>query len=326
MIFFIKKNKIWLNKQLEILKEKYFDTSWDELELLLYPFKKLDIQHKASKLKIKRKSNKYTQNDIMFIKENYNILSYKEIGRILGKTECAIGNKINKLGLKSRSFWSNEEIELLKDIYNKYPTKDLPKYINRTKETIVVMANNLGLKKTNRYTKKYSEEILLKQLIDFSKELNRTPTIYDIDNNDNIAGSMTFHRYFGSYIEALKLADLEIHRSLFGKDFKVYYSKNNDICLSQAELYITNYFIDNNINYKKEVLYKYIIKNDERCNNKRCDWLLDNNVIVEYFGMPSKPYYKIKMDNKIKICKENNIKLIELYRSDLNKLDSIFKN
>jgi hypothetical protein len=41
--------------------------------------------------------------------------------------------------------------------------------------------------------------------------------------------------------------------------------------------------------------------------------------------MPERESYKEKMNQKIEICDENNIKLIPLYRKDLNKLHKIFK-
>lgn len=60
------------------------------------------------------------------------------------------------------------------------------------------------------------------------------------------------------------------------------------------ECIITNYYIDNNIKYKKETSYKEFIKNDTR----RFDWKLfinDKYYYVEYAGI----YYPEKMNHEI---------------------------
>lgn len=136
---------------------------------------------------------------------------------------------------------------------------------------------------------------------------------------------MTYIRKFGSYSNACKLLDLPININIFGNSVQAYTSINGDICYSSSELIITNYLYANGINYKKEVLYKDII-NDERCKSKRCDWLISDNIIVEFFGMPRKKFYEIRMNEKRVICKDNNIRLIELFEKDLRKLDKIFNN
>ena len=56
------------------------------------------------------------------------------------------------------------------------------------------------------------------------------------------------------------------------------------------------------------------------------DWLIGNNVIIEFFGIEKDKKYIEKKENKIKICKENNIVMIELYFKDLKFLDKIFEN
>lgn len=135
---------------------------------------------------------------------------------------------------------------------------------------------------------------------------------------------MSLYRYIGGYREACKLAGLPININIFGSNGYSYMSKNNDLCWSKAEVVITNYFIDNNINYKREVLYSDYTT-DKRVHNKNCDWVINNTIFVEYFGMMDKEYYKSKAEIKIKICNDNNIPLISLTEKNLNNLDEIFK-
>jgi hypothetical protein len=97
-------------------------------------------------------------------------------------------------------------------------------------------------------------------------------------------------RHFGTYAKACELAGLQPN-----KDFaQIYYSKNGDICLSLQEKVITDLLIDNSIPFEKEVYYKDIT-DDIRCGMKRCDWLI-HDVIVEYFGMMEKPWYREKQN------------------------------
>ena len=46
------------------------------------------------------KNTEWTDNELDFIKKNYNILSYKEIARTLDRSYNAVALKINRLGLK----------------------------------------------------------------------------------------------------------------------------------------------------------------------------------------------------------------------------------
>jgi len=99
---------------------------------------------------------------------------------------------------------------------------------------------------------------------------------------------------------------------------RTYRSKNNDLCLSQPELIITNLFINNDLLYEKEAYYS-IFTDDIRCGYKRCDWFLSNGdgIIVEFFGMERRESYKKRMVVKQTICKDNNLILLELYPEDM---------
>ena len=113
---------------------------------------------------------------------------------------------------------------------------------------------------------------------------------------------------------------------------RVCYSKNGDRCLSTGEKIITDFFIDNNIRYEKEVPYKNFVKTNIRY---VADWKISDGVMVEYFGfIKSSKTSKIvvsylkKTKRKIFFCKKNNIKLIPIYPNDVNleTLEKMFKN
>lgn len=52
--------------------------------------------------------NKWNENDIKFLKENYKNMTNKELAKILNRTKTAIDIKINKLGLKKSKYYYNE--------------------------------------------------------------------------------------------------------------------------------------------------------------------------------------------------------------------------
>jgi len=323
-----KRVNLWTNEQIEILNEKYPYETWDVLIDLLKPFTKNQITDKASCLKIKRLLHFWTDEEVNILKDNFNNISMKELIKLIpNKTKSAIGSKAIKLNLTIDKSWTDEEINLLKSIYSITKKKELLELLpNRSADTITVMANSLGLKKDyNNTNKDKIKKFLIDKLKEFAKELGRTPMQLEIKDNKDMPGHVTYNRYFGSYSNACIIANLVPNMCLFGKNKNVLLSKNNDICLSISELIITNYFIDNNIYYERNVLYRDLI-NDKRCKGKITDWILKDNIIVEFFGMPNKDYYRVKMEEKISICKDNNIKLIEIYPNDINKLDEIFKD
>lgn len=265
----------------------------------------------------------WTQEQINFLKLNYNKHSNKELSILLNKSLSSILSKASYLGIKKRDFWTQEEIEILKKLYPIKTNKQLEKIFHHPSESIGVKARGLNLKKSLGLKYHDLDEYII-QLQILSHQLNRTPLFTETQNKEWFIPSKTLFRYCGGYREVCKLAGLPININIFGSTHPAYVSKLGDLCWSKAEVIITNFFIDNKINYKREVLYsKYII--DDRCNTKNFDWVINNSICVEYFGMMDKEFYCKKANEKIKICKDHNVDLIELYENDLSNLLNIFK-
>jgi hypothetical protein len=66
---------------------------------LLNVDKKQRILNKASNLGLKRIDSKWNKEEIQFIKDNFEKMSYKEIGKLLNRTEFAVCTKIGRLKL-----------------------------------------------------------------------------------------------------------------------------------------------------------------------------------------------------------------------------------
>lgn len=313
----------WTEEKINILRDIYPNGNIEQLLKVFYPAKIDSIRHKASDLGIKVIGD-YTEDDILFIKENYEKMTYSEIGDILGRTSSAIGIKIMNLGLVKSRKWSNEEIEIVKTIYPEYGAKyTMENYLPYRKEcSIINIATKNRIFRINKDEKYYNHEDLIIWLKDLADEIGRTPKTKELTKYF-LPHPKTYERYFGSYANACELAGLIPNSNLFGKPI-ICYSKNGDRCLSESELKITNFFIDTKILYHKEIQYfDYMPK--EECGNRRTDWVIGNNVFVEYFGMSDKEHYYARMIEKRELCRKYNIELIELFRNDLKNLHRIFQ-
>ena len=103
-------------------------------------------------------------------------------------------------------------------------------------------------------------------------------------------------------------------------------------CLkSNGEQLITSILQNNNINYKKEYTFPDLKTNQTYASRLRFDYAIfdDNNnllCLIEYQGYQhyniNNQWYKPENDVlKRKYCQNNNIKLVEIKYTDLNKID-----
>jgi len=316
-----KKNK-WTEEHTKLLYEYYPTATWEVLLEKLNPFPKDTILHYASKLKIERLIyNEYTEYELHMLCKFYELIPTKELVKYLpGRTESSIVTKANRIGLVSREKWNKDDSELLKKLYLTKTNEELGKIFHRTIGSIMGQGQNLGLNKDpeEHLYIIYNKEKLINDLKEFAKALGRTPIAFEVNENKDMAHYNTYRRCFGSYVNACQESGLEPNYDGNMYSSKTYRSKNNDLCLSQPELIITDLFIDNDLSYDKEVYYS-AFTDDIRCGYKRCDWFLANDIIVEYFGMERREFYKKRMQEKQSICSDNNLILIELYPKDMKK-------
>tara|TARA_R110000787_G_scaffold7157_4_gene24638 strand:- start:327 stop:1337 length:1011 start_codon:yes stop_codon:yes gene_type:complete len=135
------------------------------------------------------------------------------------------------------------------------------------------------------------------------------------------AGSKLIHsatRFFGSWNKAIKECGLEPNKQVFVR--KKIKCSDGHIVDSLSERIIDEYLNSNGI--------KHEIQKDYPNSNWVCDfYLTELDIYVEYFGLYEVDEYKEVADKKIKFCKDEGIKLIQIYPSDLypsNRLDEIF--
>lgn len=280
------------------------------------------------------KYKKWTNEEISFLLKNYKTMYISDIADILGRTVKTTVNKLYDFNIKgfkiykySNNKWTDEDLILLKKVYPYYTNEYIASVIfnkKYNKDNIKYMGRNkMKLRKANKYElgptkREFTKEYMLKSLLDLYKKLGRTPTIFDLKNN-NMPSSKSYERYFGSYTNACKCAGLKINfKSIHNKD-NVFYAKDGTECFSNSEVIITSYLIDNNIDFIKDE--KYITyTNIKEFGNKRFDWKV-RNYFIEFFGLIGYKDYDIDMNKKIELCNKNNIKLICLFKEDLTNLN-----
>lgn len=323
--------KEWTLEEIEMFKKMYPTEDWEVLEDV-FQTSKDSLAHKAKKLGVVRKSKaeaKWTDEDIKYLQDNYGEVSLKEMMEHLGRTKSSVETKCKRLGLVSRTLWTEEEKDLMREYYSRFTNEALHNvlFLNRTITAIDGMGQRMGLTKNWvpwQRTKHFEIDDLINRIMKLKEGLGKVPTSEEIEKY-GIASKKTIERYFNGYRNLCKMLGWEINYAPFGREHALEYSKNGDECFSHAEKIITDFFIDNNIQYKKEGSYKEVF-NVPDFGTKMFDWILQNNIVVEYFGFWENLKYQKGAQKKIELCEKYNISLIALYEQDLDKLKEIFNS
>ena len=118
---------------------------------------------------------------------------------------------------------------------------------------------------------------------------------------------------FGSWNNALTIAGLIPNRSHNNRMYKRLNGKAADghLCDSVSEILIDNWLHKNKVKHSRNVPYPKT--------NHVADWAVNNDkVFVEYFGLANdSPRYDRTIKEKKLLCRNNRIKLIEIYPKDL---------
>jgi len=160
-----------------------------------------------------------------------------------------------------------------------------------------------------------TDKNLIDDLLKLKSELGRIPKISDIDECEYMSSGSFYSKIFGSYYNALKICgftDKEINK-------KAYYTKGGTKCFSQYEYKMALVLEKYNFKFTKDIEYykDYIVGFDKKY---RFDFVIEyesNRFFIEIFGIEGNQKYNEKTYEKIKLCKDNNLKLIDYYPSDL---------
>ena len=223
----------WNKDEIEILHQHYNNKERSFIENLLPNRSWQSIQIKSSKLGITR-LNYFTKEEIIFIKDNYENMSFTKIGKILNRNSGNIQQKVKEMGFVKQEKWSIKDIELLKNNFGKFTVDEISKNIlsKRTSSSIYHMIQVLNLQeRTNRYINISDDELIYKMKT-ICNRLGRTIMNKELTYFD-LPSSKLFVNRFGSYINFCKICELEPNTG-FVKAVKLF-DKNGEKCLSNAE-------------------------------------------------------------------------------------------
>lgn len=101
-------------------------------------------------------ARKWSDNEIEFLKKNYNDFSNSQLSNKIGRSSSSIEKKLKRLGLKksSRSLsmrWSDKDNNFLKENYSKMTNKELSEILGRSPKTILNRASKMGLSKDKNH-------------------------------------------------------------------------------------------------------------------------------------------------------------------------------
>lgn len=98
----------------------------------------------------------FTEEDVKFLKANYQNMTIEEIAEALGKTYSCVFSKARKIGLSKtgckNNKWSEEEILFIKEHYQDMTTNEIAEYLNRTPKAVHVKKSRLGIKNDPIYS------------------------------------------------------------------------------------------------------------------------------------------------------------------------------
>ena len=155
-----------------------------------------------------------------------------------------------------------------------------------------------------------TREELIEKLQWLGNVLGRRPLESDLKLYKRMPSGNAYFKEFGSFRKALNEAGFEKQ--------KIYETKNGTKCRSTYELKLAQVLESYNISFENEVLYKDVIPNFKR--KYRFDFVVELNnrkYYIELFGIEGNELYEKRKKEKIQICEENNIPLIQLYQSDI---------
>ena len=95
-----------------------------------------------------RSGMSWSQEEIEFLRENYERLGYERIGEELGRSSLAVHKRARALGLSSkrRGRWSKEEDDFLREHYATLGSRRISERLGRSDRSVRVRASKLNIK------------------------------------------------------------------------------------------------------------------------------------------------------------------------------------
>jgi len=284
--------------------------------------KETKVRNSAQTLGVKKgtKKEEWSNEDIEVLKENYGVLSYGDIAKLLSRenaTTSAIQTKVSNLGLAVGHWWTKEEESVLFELYPRGEREViLSKLKNRKWKNVINKAVKLGIKREIQPWTEEEDNVII----------DNWETLEDFELLDLLPNRT--HRSI-----KWRRQELGLQRNIGSSVGNICVSKNNDKCHSIDECKLINYIYKKGFVYEKDVPYKELILNDET--NRTCDvciYINDKIYAIEYFGIYRKtPRNKIEESYVEKMAykydsfmhnSKNNVIFVPIFPDDIEKGNS----
>lgn len=281
----------------------------------------------------------WSDDDKDYLLENYSPEHKEELVEYLGRTWEAIKSMAVRLGITEMNKWTPDEDKLLVEIFPNYTYDEMSKLLKRPKSGIRTRAYDLGLKREYASNWTNNEDELLKQFYpngsqEFLINLFRRPWKGIVHR----AGRLDLKRD-----KYWKLEEDEFLKKNYGsgdrcfivsklnRSWETILQRASQLGLSRGKILIKNAsgsfdsyeefevfnFISNfNINIKRNK--NKFITPDDVSGNFVPDFIINDNIIVEYYGL-----YKEENQNKIFVEYIAKTHIKNKYYSSLDGYDFI---
>lgn len=179
------------------------------------------------------------------------------------------------------------------------------------KNTMLEVYDEIGWDVEGTTTVSMSDQDMIESYIMLFNELGRLPSAKDLKDCAYTPTQTTYHHRFGGVKKMCEAAGINYydHFDSIGRGISKL-DNNGELCRSLPELEITNFLIDEEIEYEKEVPYDEIVDGT----NYRFDWkvTIDGKIYyIEYFGMYAKENPTGQMEKRYVKRAKKKIKLIK---------------
>lgn len=272
--------------------------------------------------------NRMSEKEGEFALNNWDKMTPRELAEKLNKPVKYLNQWLRYKGIKNidgKSVLHAEDVDRFIELYPSHYCAEMVNFFPYlTKSQILSIGNRMGLRKKPELKQPtYTEEELLERFNSLSQKLGRNP-MYDEFFQYKLPSYTTYVDRFGSIENVCKKLGMSYSKlaTIYQGRHIGYIDENGKRYDSYREKYVEDILKSlgfNNLVYNKRY---YQIKPELKTilGNRKFDWYSpQNDCFIEYFGMmKDDAHYTNKSLEKIKICRDNNIKLIEIYPSDIN--------
>ena len=182
--------------------------------------------------------------------------------------------------------------------------------------SLIEFQKSLGYEPTANLGLIISKEDALLELKELGINLGRLPTQKDTNECEWTPSSSYYANNFESYGKALILAGFD--STWYNR--KVMITPKGNLAFSSYEYDFTTMLEERDVEFTKEDYYKNHIKGfTERLQFDHILYINGKIYYVEIFGIMEYEWYRNKTIRKIKLCEDNDLILIDLYKEDFKK-------